>query len=121
VRVANRRFKFQKRSQLFIGTQNVTLAAVAADYGQHWSLNRWIQTALSNSTNAVSISSACTTKRFPSSRCASAIEIASRAASDKGAHLFSIFFSGNCMMMIGCAGVNVIETHEHTGEEFKEW
>ena len=29
----------------------------------------------SNSRNAVSFSSACTTKRFPSSRCASAIQI----------------------------------------------
>jgi hypothetical protein len=29
----------------------------------------------SNSTNAVSFSSACTTKRFPSSRCASATQI----------------------------------------------
>ena len=33
------------------------------------------QIALSNSRKAVSLSSACTTKRFPSSRCASAIQI----------------------------------------------
>src|SRR5205823_13158728 len=39
-------------------------------YGQHCSLSRWIQTALSNSKNAVRLSSACTTNRFPSSRCA---------------------------------------------------
>ena len=39
------------------------------------SVNRWIQTALSNSKNAVSFSSARTTKRLPSSRCASAIQI----------------------------------------------
>jgi hypothetical protein len=45
------------------------------DYGQRCSLNRWIQTALSNSKNAVSFSSACTTNRFPSPRCASAIQI----------------------------------------------
>src|SRR5438034_1027701 len=35
----------------------------------------WPRIADSNSRNAVSISSACTTKRFPSSRCASAIQI----------------------------------------------
>jgi hypothetical protein len=35
------------------------------DYVYHPSLNRWIQTALSNSKNAVSISSARTMKRFP--------------------------------------------------------
>src|SRR5207302_333803 len=34
----------------------------------HCSLSRWIQTALSNSKNAVRLSSACTTNRFPSSR-----------------------------------------------------
>ena len=61
---ADRRFKFHKRSQLFVGAQNVTLAAVAADYGQHCSLNRWIQTALSNSKTQSGFSSARTTKRF---------------------------------------------------------
>src|SRR5437016_98543 len=35
----------------------------------------------SNSTNAVSFSSACTTKRFPSPRCASAIQIVRRLES----------------------------------------
>src|SRR5215475_11167786 len=39
------------------------------------SVNRLTQTALSNSRNAVSISSARTTKRLPSSRRASAIQI----------------------------------------------
>src|SRR6266567_1815428 len=34
-----------------------------------------VRIADSNSTNAVSLSSACTTKRFPSSRCASATKI----------------------------------------------
>src|SRR5207247_9444636 len=40
-----------------------------------FSLNRPRQIARSNSRNAVNFSSACTTKRFPSSRCASAIQI----------------------------------------------
>ena len=40
-----------------------------------FSLNRWIQTALSNSRNAVSSSSARTIKCLPSPRCASAIQI----------------------------------------------
>src|SRR5215469_6781880 len=35
-----------------------------------YEINRWIQTALSNSRKAVSFSSARTTKRFPSPRCA---------------------------------------------------
>jgi hypothetical protein len=39
------------------------------------SLNRWIQIALSNSKNAVRFSSACTTNRWPSPRCASTIQI----------------------------------------------
>ena len=51
------------------------------DHGQHCSLNRWTQTALSNSRNALSISSACTIKRFPSSRCASTIQIVHPAES----------------------------------------
>src|SRR5262249_27661620 len=38
------------------------------------SVNRWIQIAVCNSRNAVSFSSARTTNRFPSPRCASAIE-----------------------------------------------
>ncbi len=38
-------------------------------------LNRWIQTALCNSRNAVSFSSARTINRFPSPRCASVIQI----------------------------------------------
>ena len=42
------------------------------DYIACWPLSR---TADSNSTNAVNFSSACTTKRLPSSRCASAIQI----------------------------------------------
>jgi hypothetical protein len=37
--------------------------------------SRCRQIALSNSRNAVSLSSACTTKRFPLSRCASVIQI----------------------------------------------
>jgi len=47
-------------------------------------LNSRIQIALSNSKNAVSFSSACTTNRFPSSRCASAIQIvlASRSTAE---------------------------------------
>jgi len=48
---ANRRFEFDKRSQLFSAGSLV---------------NMWIQTALSNSRNAVSFSSARTTNRFPS-------------------------------------------------------
>jgi hypothetical protein len=55
---ANRRFEFRQRSQLLI-----------------CSVNRWRQTALSNSRKAVSLSSACTTNRFPSPRCASATKI----------------------------------------------
>src|SRR5206468_5763406 len=38
--------------------QGQNAAANAIDYGQHCSLNRWIQTTFSNSKNAVSISSA---------------------------------------------------------------
>jgi hypothetical protein len=71
---ANWRFEFQKRSQLFVRTCNETLSVVVT-MCQHCSLNSWIQTALSNSRNAVSISSACTTNRWPSSRCASTIQI----------------------------------------------
>jgi len=56
-----------KRGKLFIRLHNETLAAIRCDYGQHCSLNRWIQTALSNSKNAVSYSSAGITKRFPRS------------------------------------------------------
>src|SRR5439155_5724010 len=37
--------------------------------------HRLLRVTLSSSRNAVSISSACTTKRFPSPRCASAIQI----------------------------------------------
>src|SRR5438309_6808757 len=37
--------------------------------------HRLLRVTLSSSRNAVSISSACTTKRFPSSRCASTIQI----------------------------------------------
>jgi hypothetical protein len=44
-------------------------------YFSNFSLNRRIQTALSNSIKAVNFSSAPTTKRSPSSRCASAIQI----------------------------------------------
>ena len=54
----NCRFDFDKRSQLFV-----------------CSLKRRRQIARSNSKKAVSLSSACTTNRFPLSRCASAIHI----------------------------------------------
>jgi hypothetical protein len=66
---------WHKRRQLLIRTYNEPPSAVAADFGQHCSLNRWIQTALSNSRNAVSFPSACTMNRRPSSRCASTIQI----------------------------------------------
>jgi len=62
-------------SQLFIRTHNEAASRRRRDVDQHCSLNKWIQTALSNSRNAVSISSACTTNRCPSSRCASTIQI----------------------------------------------
>jgi hypothetical protein len=45
-----------------------------SDSGQHCSLNKWIQTALPNSKNALNFSSALTIKRFPSPRCASVIQ-----------------------------------------------
>jgi hypothetical protein len=63
-----------KRSQLLIRSHNETLAAITRDYGQHCSLNKWIQIARSSSRNAVNCSSAGTTNRFPS-RCASAMQI----------------------------------------------
>jgi hypothetical protein len=70
---ADRRFEFNKRRQLFIRIAQRT-ASRRRNVRQHCSLNRWIQIALSNSTKAVSTSSACTTNRRPSSRCASAIQ-----------------------------------------------
>src|SRR5947208_16352817 len=51
---------------------------IASDHcraGQCCSVSSWIQTALSNSRNAVSFSSACTTIRFLSPRCLSVIQI----------------------------------------------
>jgi hypothetical protein len=44
-------------------------------FSKFCSLNSWIQTARSNSKNAVSFSSERAMKRFPSSRCASTIHI----------------------------------------------
>jgi hypothetical protein len=57
-------FEFTKRSQQFVRLHNETLAANAGDWSA-LSLNRWIHSALSNSKNAVRISSARTMKRFP--------------------------------------------------------
>ena len=51
-----------------------------------FSLNRPRQIARSNSRNAVNFSSACTTKRFPSSRCASATKIVRPSSSTAAMH-----------------------------------
>src|SRR5437764_2605279 len=57
------------------GEQLVSCSSRGFHFSKAWSVNRWIQIALSNSRNAVRFSSACTTNRFPSSRCASTIQI----------------------------------------------
>src|SRR5262245_54330503 len=45
---ANRR-STSRNGVTFWSAHNVSLAAIAADCGQHCSLNRWMQTALTNS------------------------------------------------------------------------
>ena len=79
-------------------------------------------------TNAVSISSARTTKRFPSSRCASAIQIVcplesiadSTAPTPTGfAEIVSDDFPNTAraaVIRVYDEAGNVIETHEHAGE-----
>ncbi len=55
--------------------QLVSCSSSGFHFSKIWSVNRRRQIALSNSKNAVSFSSACTTNRFPSPRCASATKI----------------------------------------------
>jgi hypothetical protein len=71
---ANRRFKFDKRRQLFICAHNEMLSVAAIMVSTVGSIGGYKQPFPNPKTRSV-FSSARTIKRFPSSRCASAIQI----------------------------------------------
>jgi hypothetical protein len=58
-----------------IETQEPARPGTGFYFSKIWSVNSRRQIALSNSKKAVNLSSACTTNRYPSSRCASATKI----------------------------------------------